>query len=74
MERIDVQVMVMVHKRLDPLAINDNHFKSFVDILDNEDIMGVLRETTDNQPRWVHHFDIHKSFGGVKVGILMAQL
>ena len=26
-----------------PDAINDNHFKSFVDILDNEDIMGVLK-------------------------------
>ena len=34
----------MVHKRLDQTSINDNHFKSFVDILDNEDIMGVLRE------------------------------
>ena len=57
-----------------PDAINDNHFKSFVDILDNEDIMGVLKEATDNKPRWVHHFDVHKSFGGAKGWHSDAQL
>jgi len=57
-----------------PDAINDPHFKGFLELLDNKKIMDVLWGATDNKLRWVHHFDVHMNFGGAKGWHSDAQL